>query len=171
LEARQTYQTLFRELESNFGGELRAHPPLTTVAVQTDWATALPFQDGTIRRIVCNLSLPFVASPLTMVKELCRILHPQGRLVLTAFHPSTDLSILYRHHLNRMNQDEFGPQAQIVLHYLGRLREAIRHGILHTFDRETLFQLLQQSGATSPRISSVFHGQVLLAVVEKGEFL
>jgi hypothetical protein len=171
LAARQTYQTLFRELDSNFGGGLSAYPPLTTVAVQTDWATALPFQDSTIRRIACNLSLPFVASPLTMVKELCRILHPQGRLVLTAFHPSTDLSVLYRHHLSRVNQDEFGPQAQIVLHYLGRLREAIRHGILHTFDREAFFHLLQQSGVAPPHISSVFNGQVFLAVVEKGEFL
>lgn len=171
LAARQTYQTLFRELDSNFGGGLSAYPPLTTIAVQTDWGAALPFQDGTIRRIVSNLSLPFVASPLTMVKELCRILHPQGRLVLTAFHPSTDLSVLYRHHLSSANQDEFGPRAQIVLHYLGRLREAIRHGILHTFDRETLFHLLQQSGVTPPRISSVFNGQVFLAIVEKGEFL
>jgi hypothetical protein len=70
-----------------------------------------------------------------------------------------------------VNQDEFNPQAQIVLHYLGRLREAIRHGLVHTFDRETLFHLLQQSGATPPRVSSVFNGQVFLAVVEKGEFL
>jgi PAS domain S-box-containing protein len=171
LAARQTFQTLFQELDSNFGGGLSAYPPLTTVAVQADWAGALPFQDDTIRRIVCHLSLPFAVSPLAMVRELCRILHPQGRLVLTAFHPSTDLSILYRHHLRRVNQDEFNPQAQIVLHYLGRLREAIRHGLVHTFDRETLFHLLQQSGATPPRVSSVFNGQVFLAVVEKGEFL
>jgi len=91
--------------------------------------------------------------------------------VLTAFHPGTDLSVLYRHHLREANHDEFGPQAQIVLHYLGRLREAIRHGLLHTFDRETLLHFLQQSGIALPRVSSVFNGQVFLAVVEKGEFL
>ena len=171
LAARQIYQTLFHELDSNFGGGLSAYPPLTTGAVQGDWTGSFPFQDGTIRRIICNLSLSFVPSPLAMVRELCRVLHPQGRLVLTAFHPGTDLSVLYRHHLRGANQDEFGPQAQIVLQYLGRLREAIRHGLLHTFDRETLFHLLQQSGVALPRVSSVFNGQVFLAVVEKGEFL
>ena len=171
LAARQIYQTLFHELDTNFGGGLSAYPPLTTGAVQGDWTGSFPFQDGTIRRIICNLSLSFVPSPLAMVRELCRVLHPQGRLVLTAFHPGTDLSVLYRHHLRGANQDEFAPQAQIVLHYLGRLREAIRHGLLHTFDRETLFHLLQQSGVVLPRVSSVFNGQVFLAVVEKGEFL
>jgi PAS domain S-box-containing protein len=171
LVARQTFQALFQELDSSFGGGLRAYPPITTEAIQADGTTTLPFEDGTLRRIVCNLSLAFAPSPLAMVRELCRVLHPQGRLVLTAFHPATDISVLYRHHLRRANQDEFGTQAQIVLHYLGRLREAIRHGLLHTFDREALSQLLQQSGVAALPILSVFNGQAFLAVVEKGEFL
>jgi hypothetical protein len=70
-----------------------------------------------------------------------------------------------------VHQDEFGTEAQVVLHYLGRLREAIRHGLLHTFDRITLSHLLQQSGIAVPHISSVFNGQAFLAIVEKGEFL
>ncbi len=171
--ARQIFESLFHELDSDFGGGLSASPPLTTEAIQADWTTSLPFEDGALRRIVCNLSLPFVPSPIAMVRELYRVLRPQGRLVLTAFHPATDLSVLYRHHLRRANQDEFGTQAQIVLHYLGRLREAIRHGLLHTFDRETLSHLLllQQSGVAAPHISSVLNGHALLAIVEKGEFL
>ena len=171
LLARQTFRTLFHELDSTWGGGLSAHPPLATSAIQTEWTSALPFQNGTLRRIVCNLALPFVPSPLTFIRELCRVLHPQGRLVLTAFHPETDLSIFYRHHLRSVHQDEFGTEAQIVLHYLGRLREAIRHGLLHTFDRISLSHLLQQSGIAVPRISSVFNGQAFLAIVEKGEFL
>jgi PAS domain S-box-containing protein len=171
LAARQICQRFVQELDSSFGGGLSAYPPFTTGAVQADWTAFLPLQDGTIRRIVCNLALSFVHSPLAMVKELCRVLHPQGRLVLTVFHSATDLSVLYRHNLRRVNQDEFGPQAQIVLHYLGRLREAIRHGLLHTFDRDALFHLLQQAGVAAPRVSLVFNGQAFLAVVEKGEFL
>lgn len=169
--ALRTFQALFHELDSDFGGGLSASPPLTAGAIQADWTTALPFEDGTLRRIVCNLSLPFVPSPIAMVRELYRVLHPQERLVLTAFHPATDLSVLYRHHLHRANQDEFGTQAQIVLHYLGRLREAIRHGLLHTFDRETLSHLLQQSGVATPHITSILNGHAFLAIVEKGEFL
>src|SRR6185295_2524534 len=120
-------------------------------------------------RIACNLSLPFVPSTLDTIRELFRILHPEGRLVLTIFHPDTDLSVLYRQHLHRANQDEFSPQAQIVLHYLGRLREAIRHGLLHTFDRPSLTSFLRQVGILRPRILSVLDGHALLAVIEKGK--
>jgi ubiquinone/menaquinone biosynthesis C-methylase UbiE len=168
-QARQSLRALHRELDSDFAGTLTIHPPLTAEWVHTDWTQGLPFKDHSLYRIVCNLSLPFVPSPLVTIRELYRVLHPQGRLVLTVFHPNTDLSVLYRRHLHRANQDEFSPQAQIVLHYLGRLREAIRHGLLHTFDRSSLASFLQQAGIHTPRILSALDGHALLAVIEKGK--
>jgi hypothetical protein len=89
--------------------------------------------------------------------------------VLTVFHPETDLSVLYRRHLQRANQDEFSPQAQIVLHFLGRLREAIRHGVLHTFDRSSLTSFLKQAGMLNFRILPAFDGHALSAVIEKDQ--
>jgi ubiquinone/menaquinone biosynthesis C-methylase UbiE len=169
MQARQSLRALHQELDSDFAGTLTIHPPLTAEWVHTDWTQGLPFKDHSLHRIVCNLSLPFVPSPLVTIRELYRILHPQGRLVLTVFHPNTDLSVLYRRHLHRANQDEFSPQAQIVLHYLGRLREAIRHGLLHTFDRSSLASLFQQAGILTPRILSALDGHALLAVIEKGK--
>jgi ubiquinone/menaquinone biosynthesis C-methylase UbiE len=102
-----------------------------------------------------------------MIRELYRILHPQGRLILTVFHPDTDLSVLYRQHLHRANQDEFSPEAHLLLHYLGQLREAIRHGLLHTFDRSSLASFLRQAGILAPRILSGLDGHALFAVIEK----
>ncbi len=168
-QARQSLRALHRELDSDFGGTLTIHPPLTTEWIQADWTQGLPFKDHSLHRIVCNLSLPFVPSPLVTIRELYRILHPQGRLVLTVFHPDTDLSVIYRRHLQRANQDEFSPQAHIVLHYLGRLREAIRHGLLHTFDRSSLASFLQQAGILTPRILPALDGHALFAVIEKGK--
>jgi ubiquinone/menaquinone biosynthesis C-methylase UbiE len=138
--------------------------------MQADWKQGLPFKDHSLHRIVCNLSLPFVSSPLVTIRELYRMLHPQGRLVLTVLHPDTDLSVLYRRHLQKANQDEFSPQAQIVLHYLGRLREAIRHGLLHTFDRSSLTSLLQQAGILTSRILPALEGHALFAIIEKDQF-
>ena len=168
-QARQSLRALHRELDSDFAGTLTIHPPLTTDWVQADWTQGLPFKDHSLHRIVCNLSLPFVHSPLITIRELYRMLHPQGRLVLTVFHPDTDLSVLYRRHLHRANQDEFSPQAHIVLHYLGRLREAIRHGLLHTFDRPSLASFLQQAGILTPRILPALDGHALFVVIEKGK--
>jgi ubiquinone/menaquinone biosynthesis C-methylase UbiE len=166
--ARYAFTTLARELDADFAGSLTGHPSLTTGWVHADWTQALPFKSNALHRIVCNLSLPFVPSPLAALRELLRILHPQGRLVLTAFHHDTDLAVLYRRHLQQANQDEFTAQSQTILHYLGRLREAMRHGLLHTFDRTSLARLLRQSGIAPARIITTLDGQALVAVVEKG---
>ena len=168
-QARQSLRTLYRELDSDFEGTLTVHPPLSTEWIHADWTEGLPFKDQSLHRIVCNLSLLFVPSPLVTIRELYRMLHPQGRLVITVFHPATDLSVLYRRHLRRANQDEFSPQAHTVLHYLGRLREAIRHGLLHTFDQPSLASLLQQVGILTPRILPAFDGQAFFAVIEKSK--
>src|SRR6267143_5925427 len=168
-QARQSLRALHRELDSDFGGTLTIYPPLTTEWMYVDWTQSLPFKDHSLHRIVCNLSLSFVPSPLVTIRELYRMLHPQGRLVLTVFHPDTDLSVLYRQHLQRAIQDEFSPQAQIVLHYLGRLREAIRYGLLHTFDRSSLTSFLQQAGILTSRILPALDGHALFAVIEKDQ--
>lgn len=168
-QARQSLRALHRELDSDFAGTLTINPPLTTDWVQADWTQGLPFKDHSLHRIVCNLSLPFVPSPLITIRELYRMLHPQGHLVLTVFHPDTDLSVLYRRHLHRANQDEFSPQAHIVLHYLGRLREAVRHGLLHTFDRSSLASFLRQAGILTPRILPALDGHALFVVIEKSK--
>jgi len=167
MQAQQSLHALRRELDTDFAGTLTIHPPLTAEWMQADWTQPLPFKDRSLHRIVCNLSLPFVPSPLVMIRELYRILHPQGRLILTVFHPGTDLSVLYRQHLHRANQDEFSPEAHLLLHYLGQLREAIRHGLLHTFDRSSLASFLQQAGILAPRILSGLDGHALFAVIEK----
>ena len=169
MQARQSLHTLHRELDSDFAGTLTSHPPLTAEWIHTDWTQCVPFKNESVYRIVCNLTLPFVPSPLATIRELYRILRPQGRLVFTVFHPNTDLSVLYRRHLRRANQDEFSSQAQIVLHYLARLREAIRHGLLHTFDRSSLSSFLRQSGILAPHILSALDGHALLVVIEKGK--
>jgi hypothetical protein len=104
---------------------------------------------------------------LAALREWHRAVHPEGSLILTTFHPGTDLSTLYRRHLRQANQDEFSVQAQPLLHYFARLREAIRHGILHTFDETGLAALLRQCGMTSFRILPIFDGQALVAVVGK----
>jgi SAM-dependent methyltransferase len=166
-EARQNVRTLQRELSLGKSGSVAALPPLTIAWMRTDWTQALPFKSQSIDRIVCNLSLPFVNSPGATLQEWFRVLHAEGRLVFTTFHPDSDLSPLYRHHLRLAGQDEFGPQAQVVLHYLGRLREAIRHGILHTFDRISLASLLRHSGKQSFRISPIFDGQAFAVIAGK----
>lgn len=166
-QARHSLRALHRKLDSGVAGPLTIPPSLTTEWVHANWTEGLPFKNDSLHRIACNLSLPFVPSPLMAVRELYRVLHPQGRLVFTVFHPATDLSVLYRRHLQRTNQDEFSPEAQILLHYLGELREAIRQGLLHIFDQQSLTSLLLRAGAVTPSILPALDGQALFAIIEK----
>ncbi|HWF62028.1 MAG TPA: hypothetical protein VN666_17215 [Nitrospira sp.] len=74
---------------------------------------------------------------------------------MTCFLPRTDLSMLFRRHLRAAGHDEFGSPAKIVLHYLGRLREAVRHGLLHHYEQDELARLLALAGADSIQCFSV----------------
>ena len=166
-QARHAVLVLQRELATGFIGRLSAMPPLSIAWLQADWRTALPFRTGSVSRLVCNLSLSYVPSPLAALREWHRTLHPDGGLILTTFHPNTDLSPLYRRHLRQANQDEFSAQAQPLLHYCARLREAIRHRVLHTFDEAGLAALMRQCGIVSFRVLPIFDGQALVAIVGK----
>jgi hypothetical protein len=90
-------------------------------------------------------------------------------MVVTCFQPHTDLSTLFRRHLRVTGQDEFSAPVQIVLHYIGRLREAIRHGLLHSYERNELARLLSHAGVRPIRVVPILDSQLLLAVAQKGK--
>jgi SAM-dependent methyltransferase len=162
-------QSFARELITTFGRTVSASQLVETSWLRFDWDSPLPFTDGSIERILYHLSLPFAPSPLHCLRQALRVLQPDGTLVVTCFQPYTDLSLLLRRHLYATGQDEFSAPAQIVLHYLGRLREALRHGLLHSFQRNELFRLLAHAGAQPVRVAPILEGQFLLAVVRKAK--
>ncbi|WP_455377033.1 PilZ domain-containing protein [Petrachloros mirabilis] len=166
-QGRSAVQTLQRELSTGFVGRLAALPPISVGWIMLDWEESLPFKSGSLHRVISNLSLPYVHSPLAALREWRRVLHPDGRLILTAIHPDTDLSSLYRRNLRQAHQDEFSTQAQPLLHFCGRLREAICHRTVHTFHRDTLSALLRQAGMTTFQILPIFDGQASVAVIGK----
>jgi SAM-dependent methyltransferase len=168
--ARQDLLALQRELISGTAG-VAAISSLALGWVQGNWSTPLPIRALSIHRLVSNISLSFVASPRETIIEWYRVLQPGGRAVFTVLHPLTDLSQLYRRHLRLANQDEFVLPAQQVLHYMGRLREAICHGIVHVFDRASLTALLRQLPQASFRVSPILNGQALAVVIEKAQIL
>ena len=142
---------------------------LTMSWLRCEWGDALPFTDHSVDRILCHLSLCFLPSPLRCAREALRALHQNGTLVLTCFQPHTDLSVPFRRHLREAHRDEFGSSAQIVMHFFGRLREAVRHGVLHSYERNEFARLLIHAGAGPIQIIPILDNQLLLAVVEKGK--
>ena len=142
---------------------------LKTSWLHIDWHSPLPLTEGSIQRILCHLSLSFSPSPLHSLRKMLRVLHPDGRAVITVLQPHTDLTTLFHRHLRASAQDQFGTSAQILLHHLGRLREAVRHGLLHSYERNELTRLLAHAGADPIQVVPALGNQVLLAVIRKGK--
>ncbi|MGB4067048.1 MAG: PilZ domain-containing protein [Nitrospira sp.] len=165
--AEQQFHTFAKELPDTLRAAIPTAQLVTTSWMRTDWNAPLPFTNGSIERIFCQLSLSFTSSPLHCLKQMLRVLHSDGTAVVTCLQPHTDLSTLVRRHLLAEDHDEFGSPAQIVLHYLGRLREAICHGLLHTYERDELARLLTHAGAGPIQLFPVLDNQLLLAVVRK----
>lgn len=165
--AEQQFHTFAKELPSTLRAAVPTAQLVTTSWMRTDWNAPLPFTNGSIERILCHLSLSFTSSPLHCLRQMLRILHPDGTALVTCLQPHTDLSTLFRRHLLAEDHDEFGSPAKIVLHYLGRLREAICHGLLHIYERNELARLLAHAGAGPIQFFPVLDNQLLLAVVRK----
>jgi len=167
--ARQYVTAFQREMESAFPPTMPLSALFQAQWMPFDWDSDLPFEVGSFERIVHHLSLSFSPSPLQGLRRALRLLSQDGILIMTSFQPHTDLSSLYRRHVRAVGQDEGAAPAQIVLHYLGRLREAIRHGLLHRYEREDLARLLAHAGAEPTIIHPVLDGQLLLAVAHKAK--
>lgn len=165
--AERYVRTFVRELATTFAATVSPAQLVETKWLRSDWDSPLPFMEHSIGRVLYHLSLPFAPSPLNSLRQALQALHPEGTIVVTCFQPHTDLSTLFRRHLRVAGQDEFSAPAQIVLHYFGRLREAIRHGLLHSYERNDLARLLVYAGARPLRIVPVLDSQLLLAVARK----
>ena len=161
--------TFARELTATFStGPILSHL-LETEWLWSDWDSPLPLRNSSVDRLLYHLSLSFTSSPLNSIRQALPALRPDGILLATCYQPQADLSPLFRRHLKASGQDEFGAPAQIVLHYLGRLREALRHGLLHSFGRSELNRTLTHAGGHVIRIDPLLEDQLLIAVVRKAK--
>ncbi len=158
-----------RELTDTFSSVPSLAHLLDAHWMELDWGAPAWFQEGPPARMVFHLSLAFSPAPLAILRRAIAALGPHGRIVMTCFQPHTDLSSLFRRHLHTTDTGEFQDRGHILLHYLGRLREALRHGLLHCYDRHDLSRLLIHAGASPLRILPILDGQLLLAVAGNGK--
>ncbi len=64
--------------------ELDANPVLTKRVVQDiNQEPALPFRDGTFDAVVCTVSVEYLTQPMTVFREVARVLSPGGRFIVT----------------------------------------------------------------------------------------
>lgn len=167
--ARRQIHTFTQELP----GTPKITVPMTSLIatqwIQADWTTFFPFTDRSIDRILCHLSPSFSPSPLEYMRETFRALREDGTAVVTCFQPHTDFAMLFTSPSCAADIEASRPHLQTALHHFGRLREAIRHGIMHHFERHELARLLDHAGGDRIQIYTALDNQLLLAVVRKAK--
>jgi ubiquinone/menaquinone biosynthesis C-methylase UbiE len=104
---------------------------------------------------------------LFTLRELMRVLSPDGKLILTSFKPQADLAQIYRNFISVAKGQEEIEKAKQVLNTSGNITLHERQGGFRFFDRQELAMLLMSSGAVQPRIYSTFANQAYIAVAEK----
>ncbi len=153
---------LVESVISAFGSKRLVH----TEYCLCDLERPLPFHDSSFQRVVCNLVIAHAPDPLSIVRELTRVLAPSGKLILTCFRPYSDLTQLYRN-LLASKETENRAYAKRLLHHVGDILEAHRNGLLRFFDRQELLNLIVSAGALKPRVYASLANQVYIAVAEK----
>ena len=134
----------------------------------TDLNQTLPFQDNTFDKVVSNLVLGYLTDPVATLRELFRVLAPNGTLVLSNLKPNSDLSVIYTNSVQETTEVNEVEEARQLLSNSGKIRQAEGDGVFHFHDEDELRQLLQQVDANvTPRVYSTFANQAYIAVIKK----
>lgn len=133
----------------------------------SDLNLPLPFTDGQFTCVVSNLVIGYLQDPLFTLRELLRVLSPNGRLVITNLKPQADLSQIYRNFVRLTDQEAELEEGRKLLHNSSKIKQGESDGIFRFFNRQELATLLVCSGAQQPRIYSTFGNQALIAVATK----
>ncbi|MGH7148272.1 MAG: methyltransferase domain-containing protein, partial [Nitrospiraceae bacterium] len=167
IQVRRNLRKVTAELQGKFPTVVMPHSLLRTSLGLVDLHMPLPFRNDQFDRIVCNLVLSYLDDPLFTLRELFRVLSPNGRLVLTNLKPHADLSQIYRNYLHLAQRPEEVEEAKQILNNSGKIMQCESNGIFRFFDKQELTMLLISSGAVQPRIYSTFANQAFIAVAEK----
>lgn len=167
LHARGNFLNVALKAGRPLASDMAVPTPLVTSLALSDLNMPLPFHDNQFDRIVCNLVIGYLQDPLFTVRELMRVLTPNGKLVITNLKPHSDLSQIYRNFVQASGRPEEVDEARRLLNNSGKIKQGESDGIFRFFDRQELAVLLESSGAARPRIYTTFANQAYIAVAEK----
>jgi SAM-dependent methyltransferase len=167
LQARLTLACTTDELRKKQLPAIMTQPLVTASLSLADLNMPLPFRDNQFDRIVSNLVLGYLRDPLFTLRELLRVLAPNGKLVLTNLKPQADLSKIYRNFVAKAERAEEVEEGRQLLNNSGKIKQGESDGVFRFFDKQELAMLLIASGAPKPRIYSTFANQAYIAVAEK----
>ena len=159
---RSARHQLGEQIDQPFG-----RSPVTTSLCRADLNSAPPFATNSFDRVVCNLVIGYLSDPLFTLKELLRVLIPDGKLIVTNLKPQADLSLIYRNFVSRAKEQAERNEARELLNNSGKIKQAEGDGLFQFLHREDFRTPLPASGVVRPEVPSAFANQAFIAVGHK----
>jgi len=118
----------------------------------------IPFKDGRFDAVICSLLLSYLESPKTVLREVHRLLRPDGRLVISSLCRDADISKLYVESLAEFAMEidelklpgldprEFTKVARNFLNDAAKILDLEEAGAFHFWDENELVDLVTAAG-------------------------
>jgi SAM-dependent methyltransferase len=145
------------------------HPLLTDEFAVADLEVGLPFPDNFFDQICCNLVVSYLQTPEKVVGELCRVLKPGGRLVVSSLKPNPDLSEIYRNFVAVTKNEEEIAEARKLLSNAGAIKVKEVRGLYYFYSEGELKRLFRRCGLRLIRVLRSFGDQANLIVGRKNQ--
>ena len=153
---------------------LAQFPTLSTSQIPINYSLAegnlnnpLPFRDNQFDRITCNLVIGYLEDQLFTMRELFRVLAPNGKMVITNLKPEGDFSPIYQNLVESAKKYDELKEARELLNNYGKIRRAEKDGVFQFFGRQQWNNVLASIGAIHTQIYPTFANQAYLVVIEK----
>jgi SAM-dependent methyltransferase/esterase/lipase len=132
-----------------------------------DLEVGVPFPDNFFDQICCNLVVSYLQTPEKVVAELCRVLRPGGKLVVSSLKPNPDLSEIYRNFVAVADTEEEINEARKLLNNAGAIKVKEIRGLYYFYSEGELKRLFRRCGLRQIRVVRSFGDQANMIIGRK----
>jgi SAM-dependent methyltransferase/esterase/lipase len=167
IEAHRRIEELQQKLLKEIGVSTNHPLLLQNKFAVVDLEVGVPFPDNFFDQICCNLVISYLQTPEKVVAELCRVLRPGGKLVVSSLKPNPDLSEIYRNFVAVAENEEEVEEARKLLSNAGVIKVKEIRGLYYFYSEGELRRLFRRCELRQVRVLRSFGNQANVIIGRK----
>ncbi|MEE8114950.1 MAG: methyltransferase domain-containing protein [Nitrososphaerales archaeon] len=155
------------EFRKKIGLASRRSGFLDTRLILSDLEEGVPFPDNFFDQVCCSLVISYLEHPGKVLRELCRVLNPSGKIIISSLKPDYDLSEIYRNFVSVADSEDQIEKARKLLSNAATIRLKGLNGFYQFYAEKELKQLAREAGLSRIKVFRSFGNQANLIVARK----